>query len=83
MKTTKNITIIAAAVVVPTVFLYLAFAFVLWSMQWLSECISVERILFVFLLLLVLLLVASIPTAVMTLVGNIHETPELLKGGNL
>lgn len=65
MKTIKNITIIAAAVVVPTVFLYLAFAFVLWSIQWPSECTPVERVLFVF--LLVLLLVASIPTVAMTI----------------
>ena len=65
MKTIKNITIISAAVVVPTVFLYLVFAFVLWSMQWPSECTPVERILFVF--LLVLLLVASIPTVAMTI----------------
>ena len=65
MKTIKNITIIAAAVVVPTVFLYLAFAFVLWSIQWPSECTPVERILIVF--LLVLLLVASIPTVAMTI----------------
>ena len=65
MKTIKNITIIAAAVVVPTVFLYLAFAFVLWSIQWPSGCTPVERVLFVF--LLVLLLVASIPTVAMTI----------------
>ena len=63
MKTIKYAAIIAVAVVVPTVFLYLVFAFVLWSMQWPSECTSVERILFVF--LLVLLLAASIPTAAM------------------
>ena len=65
MKTIKNITIIAASVMVPTVFLYLAFAFVLWNMQWPSECTSVERVLFVF--LLVALLLASIPTAAMTI----------------
>lgn len=65
MKTIKYTAIIAAAVVVPTVFLYLVFAFVLWPMQWPSECASVERILFVF--LLVLLLVASIPTVAMTI----------------
>ena len=65
MKTIKYTAIIAAAVVVPIVFLYMVFAFVLWSMQWPSECTSVERILFVF--LLVLLLVASIPTVVMTI----------------
>ena len=65
MKTIKYTAIIAATVIVPTVFLYLVFAFVLWSMQWPSECTSVERILFVF--LLVLLLVASIPTAAMTI----------------
>ena len=65
MKTIKYTAIIAAAVIVQTVFLYLVFAFVLWSMQWPSECTSVERILFVF--LLVLLLVASIPTVVMTI----------------
>lgn len=64
-KIIKNTAIIAAAVIVPTVFLYLVFAFVLWSMQWPSECTSVERILFVF--LLVLLLVASIPTVAMTI----------------
>ena len=65
MKTIKNITIIAATVIVPTIFLYLVFAFVLWSIQWPSECTSVERILFVF--LLALLLVASIPTVAMTI----------------
>lgn len=65
MKTIKYTTIIAASVIVPTVFLYLVFAFVLWSMQWPSECTSVERILFVF--LLVLLLIASIPTVAMTI----------------
>lgn len=65
MKTTKYTAIIAASVIVPIVFLYLSFAFILWSTQWPSECTSVERILFVF--LLVLLLVASIPTVVMTI----------------
>lgn len=61
MKTIKYTAIIAVAVAVPTVFLYLVFAFILWSMQWPSECTSVERIFFVF--LLVLLLIASIPIA--------------------
>ena len=65
MKTIKYTAIIATAVIVPTVFLYLVFAFILWSMQWPSECTSVERILFVF--LLVLLLVASIQTVAMTI----------------
>ena len=65
MKTIKYTAIIDATVIVPTVFLYLSFAFVLWSIQWPSECTSVERILFVF--LLVLLLVASIPTVAMTI----------------
>ena len=62
-KTIKYTAIIAASVIVPIVFLYLSFAFVLWSMQWPSECTSVERVLFV--LLLVALLLASIPTAAM------------------
>lgn len=44
-ETIKYTAIIAVAVVVPTVFLYLVFAFVLWSMQWPSERTSVERIL--------------------------------------
>ena len=65
MKTIKYTAIIAATVIVPTVFLYLVFAFVLWSIQWPSECTSVERILFVF--LLAFLLVASIPTVAMTI----------------
>lgn len=65
MKTIKYTAIIAATVIVPTVFLYLAFAFVLWSIQWPSECTPVERVLFVF--LLALLLVASIPTVAMTI----------------
>ena len=64
-RTIKNTAIIAASVIVPIAFLYLVFAFVLWSMQWPSEYTSVERILFVF--LLVLLLVASIPTVAMTI----------------
>lgn len=65
MKTIKYTVIIAASVIVPTALLYLSFAFVLWSIQWPSECTPVERILFVF--LLVLLLVASIPTVAMTI----------------
>lgn len=65
MKTIKYVAIITTTVIVPAVFLYLAFAFVLWSIQWPSECTSVERILFVF--LLALLLVASIPTVAMTI----------------
>ena len=65
MKTVKYTAIITASVIVPIVFLYLSFAFVLWSIQWASECTSVERILFVF--LLALLLVASIPTVAMTI----------------
>ena len=65
MKTIKYTAIIAATVIIPTVFLYLVFAFVLWSIQWPSECTSVERILFVF--LLAFLLVASIPTVAMTI----------------
>lgn len=64
-KTIKNTAIIAASVIVPTIFLYLVFAFVLWSIQWPSECTPVERILFVF--LLVLLLVAIQATVTMTI----------------
>ena len=65
MKTVKYTAIITASVIVPIVFLYLSFAFVLWSMQWPSECTSMERVMFV--LLLVALLLASIPTAAMTI----------------
>lgn len=63
MKAIKYIAIIAASVIVPIVFLYLSFAFVLWNMQWPSECTPVERVMFV--LLLVASLLASIPTAAM------------------
>ena len=63
MKAIKYTAIVAASVIVPIVLLYLSFAFVLWSMQWPSECTSVERVLFV--LLLAALLLASIPTAAM------------------
>ena len=63
MKTVKYTAIITASVIVPIVFLYLSFAFVLWSMQWPSECTSMEM----FVLLLVALLLASIPTAAMTI----------------
>ena len=65
MKTVKYTAIITASVIVPIVFLYLSFAFVLWSMQWPSECTSMERVMFI--LLLVALLLASIPTAAMTI----------------
>ena len=65
MKTAKYAAIVAASVIVLIVFLYLSFAFVLWSMQWPSECTSAERVLFVF--LLVALLLASIPTAAMAI----------------
>lgn len=65
MKTVKYTAIITASVIVPIVFLYLSFAFVLWSMKWPSECTSVDRVLFV--LLLVALLLVCIPSAAMTI----------------